>query len=32
MDYDKIEQAYRIAKDRYAALGVDTEAAMEQLG
>ena len=26
-----IEQAYRIAKDQYAAMGIDTDAAMEKL-
>ncbi len=31
MDQKKIEQAYQIAKDQYAAIGVDTEAAMKQL-
>ncbi|HOK79116.1 MAG TPA: L-rhamnose isomerase, partial [Verrucomicrobiota bacterium] len=27
----KIEQAYRLASERYAALGVDTEAALKKL-
>ncbi len=31
MKKEKIEQAYQIAKEQYAAIGVDTEAAMKQL-
>ena len=32
MKKQTIEQAYQIARERYAALGVDTEKAMEALG